>query len=139
MQRNQRQRKGLKDEAGKQYGRLQVIDLATDGKGHARWNCLCSCGEPRVVRSDELRSGVAVACLLCTDKQRRAKKSPSLPVPAISIMWVAVRAQPGGSRQEAGFVMLWWGERLVAASDWTVVEATPDISRQSCFKVSIPS
>ena len=115
--RNRRQRKGLKDESGKQYGSLRVIDLEGDDKGHAKWNCLCSCGEPRIVRSDELRGGLAIACLQCMEKQRKAKRPDARPVDTVSVTWAAVQAEPSDDRLEAGFVMLWWGEPLVGASD----------------------
>lgn len=58
------------DEAGNRFGRLVVISLA-DGhtKGQAyKWNCLCDCGNKRVVNGVSLRTSHVRSCG-CLEKE----------------------------------------------------------------------
>jgi hypothetical protein len=49
---------------GERYGRLTVLELATerDNRKNRHWRCKCDCGAIRVVRSNHLRSGDTVSC-----------------------------------------------------------------------------
>ena len=44
----------LNDLTGQKFGRLTVVGLA--GRNPVRWQCLCDCGQCKVVRVDSLRS-----------------------------------------------------------------------------------
>lgn len=51
------------NETGNRYGRLIVIERTDIGtKGHARWKCLCDCGNEAVVLGHSLRRGVTQSC-----------------------------------------------------------------------------
>lgn len=51
------------DEAGKRYGRLQVLAMAARGHNRSvRWLCRCDCGVENVVLGSSLRRGVTVSC-----------------------------------------------------------------------------
>ena len=51
------------DLTGKTFGRLTVISRAENDKHHcAQWNCLCSCGNKKVVGGQALRRGLTVSC-----------------------------------------------------------------------------
>jgi hypothetical protein len=53
----------FKDRTGKEYGRLIVI--SHEGKDHRNkhlWRCKCSCGNEKVVVSDNLSSGKSKSC-----------------------------------------------------------------------------
>lgn len=56
----------VKDESGKVYGYLTVIDRNTDPKnvkdGRAMWNCLCKCGNTCIVSGRLLREGHTTSC-----------------------------------------------------------------------------
>lgn len=53
----------LKDETGKKYGRLTVLERAgsTPG-GIATWKCRCDCGNETIVQGAHLRNGHTVSC-----------------------------------------------------------------------------
>lgn len=53
----------VKDETGKRYGRLVVIERAgSTSNGIALWKCKCDCGNEVVVQGAHLRSGHTVSC-----------------------------------------------------------------------------
>lgn len=52
-----------KDEVGKKYGRLTVIERAgSNASGYALWKCKCDCGNECIARGDCLRSGQTKSC-----------------------------------------------------------------------------
>jgi len=51
-----------KSELGNRYGRLTVIDVASDKNGHATWKCLCDCGKVTEVTQSNLRRGNSKSC-----------------------------------------------------------------------------
>jgi excisionase family DNA binding protein len=53
----------VSDLRGKQFGRLTVLDRAPNGKwGSACWRVRCECGQERIVRGSNLRSGNTRSC-----------------------------------------------------------------------------
>lgn len=56
--------KALKDLTGQAFGCLKVVDLASvKGKqGQRLWNCVCTCGEPRLVMQQSLTTGNTRTC-----------------------------------------------------------------------------
>lgn len=53
----------LKDLTGETFGSLSVVSRATNTNcGQARWLCSCTCGDTRVVRGNELRTGKVTDC-----------------------------------------------------------------------------
>ena len=50
------------DLTGMVFGRLTVIGLNKIEKGIAFWNCLCKCGHICVIRSNNLKQGIAKSC-----------------------------------------------------------------------------
>lgn len=53
----------IKDETGKRYGKLTVIERAPDLQpGVARWRCLCDCGKETEVNGAHLRNGNVQSC-----------------------------------------------------------------------------
>ena len=49
--------------AGERFGRLVVLSLHPGKQGrNCLWLCRCDCGEERVVRSGNLRSGHSTSC-----------------------------------------------------------------------------
>lgn len=65
-----------KDIIGKRFGRLTVIKLSNPGgKGlHAKWECLCKCGNIAIVNSHALASGQTKSCG-CYQKEGIIKRS----------------------------------------------------------------
>lgn len=49
---------------GERYGRLVVLEIATerDNRQNRHWRCRCDCGTLHVVRSSHLRSGNVTSC-----------------------------------------------------------------------------
>lgn len=50
------------DMEGRVFSRLTVVSRLRTGGGHAKWNCVCSCGRKRVVDGTKLRSGETRSC-----------------------------------------------------------------------------
>jgi hypothetical protein len=54
--------KRVKDLTGRTYGRLTVIGYSHVNGKTAVWNCRCSCGTEKTVRSTDLKSGSTQSC-----------------------------------------------------------------------------
>lgn len=53
----------LIDLTGKNFGRWTVESrFDTNGKGNAKWNCLCSCGTRKIVEGKTLKKGESQSC-----------------------------------------------------------------------------
>ena len=52
----------VKDETGRVYGRLRVLEFDHIRNHNAYWRCQCSCGETCTIRGAALRSGVTQSC-----------------------------------------------------------------------------
>lgn len=53
----------LIDEIGNRYGKLVVVDRATNNsRGKARWKCKCDCGSYTIVEGSNLRNGSSQSC-----------------------------------------------------------------------------
>ncbi len=51
-----------KDEKGKRYGRLSVLDEAGRSSGAVTWHCRCDCGQLTEVVGCDLRRGHTTSC-----------------------------------------------------------------------------
>lgn len=51
-----------KNEKGKRYGKLVVLEKISSYRGKARWLCRCDCGEEVIVYGNFLRSGRKLHC-----------------------------------------------------------------------------
>lgn len=59
-----------KNEIGKKYGKLTVIDRAPNHKNRAAWICQCECGKIVTVTGTNLRQGTSsCGCALITNKR----------------------------------------------------------------------
>ena len=72
---------------GKKYGRLQVISRADDivtsnGKHKVMWNCVCDCGNTKIVHGSALKSGDTSSCG-CYRKELFSKKYKGVSRPDI--------------------------------------------------------
>lgn len=53
----------LIDLTGKRFGKLTVIKRAENAEnGFSRWECQCDCGNKKIVRGNDLRSGSVKSC-----------------------------------------------------------------------------
>jgi len=52
------------DMTGMKYGKLTVIKNVgnNDNYGHAYWECLCECGNKKIIRGGSIRSGETKSC-----------------------------------------------------------------------------
>lgn len=60
-----------KDLTGMRFGRLTVIERVPSKSGHARWKCLCDCGNYTEALSNNLKSGAKVSCGCAAHKGSR--------------------------------------------------------------------
>lgn len=55
--------KRLIDLTGKRFGRLIVLKrVANDNHGNLRWECICDCGNKKIIRGANLRGGLTSSC-----------------------------------------------------------------------------
>ena len=60
----------IKDLTGKRFGRLTVVSFAGRNKyNRSLWNCLCDCGNQKIVNSNSLKRGLTKSCG-CLDKEK---------------------------------------------------------------------
>lgn len=64
------------DLTGQRFGKLTVIERVPSHNGHARWKCLCDCGNYTEALSHNLKSGNKVSCG-CASHPGSLGKSPS--------------------------------------------------------------
>ena len=58
----------LKDLSGSRFGKWLVIDRAPDMKAQTYWNCVCDCGNHRIVAAASLVRGLSKSCgCLCLE------------------------------------------------------------------------
>lgn len=61
----------VKDETGKTYEALTVLERDGSICGKAAWRCRCKCGRTKTVTGDALRQGQIVSCGECDIKRKR--------------------------------------------------------------------
>ncbi len=59
-------RAGAPEKPGNRFGSLTLQTRVTGRAKNAVWNCLCDCGEERVVVQNFLRNGTVTACVRCS-------------------------------------------------------------------------
>ena len=61
------------------FGRLVVLSLSDESTPkRKKWNCLCDCGNEKVVRQDHLKYGVTSSCgCLHKERSRAANRNPN--------------------------------------------------------------
>ena len=52
----------LINEIGNKYGFLTVLSVTKDKNGHTAWLCQCDCGNTKIVRGSDLRTGKITSC-----------------------------------------------------------------------------
>ena len=52
----------LIDLTGKRFGKLTVIGRAPNKNGRIMWNCICDCGNTKVVGGKDMKSGMTTSC-----------------------------------------------------------------------------
>ena len=60
----------FKDESGKRYGRLTVVERARvkrtlQERSGSVWRCMCDCGAELLARGQELRCKAVTECVKC--------------------------------------------------------------------------
>lgn len=59
----------------KRFGRLLVISEShSDGK-HIYWNCLCDCGNEKIIAGDSLKQGLTKSCGCLNSEMMKERKS----------------------------------------------------------------
>ena len=73
------------DLTGQTFGRLTVLSQVDDyinpktGKHSAQWNCLCSCGNTKIIRGSSLKNGNTMSCgCLQRETISKAKKKENI-------------------------------------------------------------
>ena len=71
--------KPIQNLMGQRFGRLVVIDgpIRKESNQRIYWECLCDCGNTRIIRANHLRSGQTQSCG-CYRTEVNSKKRPSM-------------------------------------------------------------
>ena len=67
----------IEDLTGEKFGRLTVVERATNKGGQVYWNCKCDCGNEKTVRASHLKNGLIVSCG-CYRKEQMEKRKPQM-------------------------------------------------------------
>lgn len=68
---------GFIDLTGQRFGRLTVVKRSENNKqGSVRWECLCECGNQKIVGGGNLRNGTTKSCG-CLNKEKTTKRNKS--------------------------------------------------------------
>ena len=70
----------VRDERGKRYGRLVVIDGPVRARSSLQWKCRCDCGKETFVFASSLRAGRSRSCGCLTTKDETGQKYGRLTV-----------------------------------------------------------
>ena len=64
------------DLTGQRFGKLVVIRDVGRENGHVLWECLCDCGEPRQIKSGNLRNGNSrsCGCMVCGNSDLKGQR-----------------------------------------------------------------
>lgn len=65
------------DFTNKQFGKLTAIEKVQYGK-KKKWKCICECGTERFVTTDELTSGKAIMCSVCSRERASLKRRKNM-------------------------------------------------------------
>lgn len=85
------------DLTGKKFGKLEVIDLNGTVKGRRRWNCICDCGNKRIVFTASLNAGLIYQCEECGRKSKSenaikvSKSKPGYSKTQLYMYWLSMR------------------------------------------------
>jgi hypothetical protein len=61
----------VKDLAGQRFGKIRVINRAPSGsRWQTRWNCICDCGNAKVMQASNLTTGKSKSCGCESEKAR---------------------------------------------------------------------
>jgi hypothetical protein len=63
----------IKDISNQKFGKLLVIKFDSVDNGNSKWNCLCDCGNEKIVRAMDLKSHTVQSCG-CLVKELRSHK-----------------------------------------------------------------
>lgn len=69
-----KKRKSFIDLTGNKYTRLTVIGFAGSRHRKSYWNCLCECGNEKIIRSDPLKDGSIRSCG-CLNKEKTRERT----------------------------------------------------------------
>lgn len=58
------------DLTGQKYHRLTVLECANSINGRSAWKCQCDCGNYKIIKTEELRSGGTKSCGCLNTEQR---------------------------------------------------------------------
>lgn len=80
--------KNVKDLTGQRFGRLTVIGIHQTETRKTYWDCMCDCGNMKVVRSDSLQRGKIKSCG-CLKKEQDVKNL--LCGPKLYSIWIKMK------------------------------------------------
>jgi len=66
----------VKDLTGQRFGKIRVVDRAPSGpRWQTRWNCVCDCGNAKVMQASNLTTGKSKSCGCGAEENRQASNA----------------------------------------------------------------
>lgn len=82
------------DLTGKKFGKLTVIEEASNIKGIIKWECICTCGNFTIVDGSNLRRGQSKSCgCLRTDENKRRISVYKQANPRLYAIWGGMKSR----------------------------------------------
>lgn len=123
------------DLTGQRFGRLLVISEAAQIEKRVRWNCLCDCGNTKVVDSSNLRMGYTKSCgCLHTETTSKVNGTHHDSKSRLFHIWMSMKARCSNPRLKSyknygarGIdVCLLWRTSYESFHDWAVQHGYSD-------------
>ena len=108
----------LKNLVGKKIGRFTILSRAENGKnGEPRWNCLCDCGNKKIVYSVNLNHGRTLSCgCLGHENAIKANTIHAQKHTRLYTIWQNIKARCNNPKSE--FYKNYGGRRITICDDW---------------------
>lgn len=97
--------KRTKYEIGQRYGRLVLTKQINKGSRHSFWDCICECGNTRIVRSTYLAQSKYVSCGCWLLEQHNGGFSRRLPAEVVGVNRVFIIYKNGAENRGLSFVL----------------------------------
>lgn len=124
------------DLTGRRFGKLVVLSRADDKKGQVMWNCLCDCGNERIVNGGNLRNGRTISCgcyrKQCEMERAKQKETHAESKERLYHIWIGMKQRclnPNANRYDR-----YGGRGITICQEWLdSYEAFRDWSKENGY------
>lgn len=107
-------RGNIDDLSGKRYGRLLVLSLFPTKRGDAYFECICDCGNKKVVKGVNLKRGSVKSCGCLRDEYEPRNKTHGMSNTRLFRIWVGMKQRCTNKNNKKYKI---YGERGIKVSE----------------------